>query len=448
MARPRSKENRTLPEGLYPPSEDGRSFRIRHPLTGKFKSLKTMDEAKAKKLHALLYPRLLEEKLRAEAEELQRQIEVLGGVIAGTLADLAREMLPTIPMLTAKDGKPLSDHVKQITRLVLSEVIQRDIGKIPIKTFGDVDEGPRLVRQFLAETMDHPSWYNQKKGVLSRLFKLAIDKGHIVRNPCSSIASLYVPKRDVYVPDEAFVAITEKLITEWHEVYAYCCDLIYLMCARVGDALKMPESGITVFPEPMTDAEGKVWVGRLLYQADKNSVWVDMLFNQDMLDVIEWFRAYKRREGIISPLLCVHPIKRTPPAVLTAEEAKGMTDTAIAEALGISNVAWAKRVKKYGIAEALSMGKGSYACSRRLAGKPITVAQLRDRFDGAKEKAGIAEQYTLRDFRPKGLTDEAMIEGKATNKGGWKEGSDMPQRYVKLPVPVRTRNNLRMLRGK
>lgn len=435
MNRPRKKGNRDYPEGLYPPSTDGRCFRIRHPLTGKFASLKTKDEDTARKLHSVLYPRLLEEKLRHQADELQRQIVALGGVKAGTVADLATEMIGLIPKLTKKNGKPLSDSVKASYRIILTNIVGHDFGQTPVSAFADLDDGPRLVRAFLKPSLDTPSWYNTQLGVLSRLFARGVDKGDLARNPCDPVKSLHTPKREVYMPDEAYVAITGKLAEDWHEVYAKCCDLIYLLSSRNTDALTLEES--------------QIGEGRISFTAAKNEADIDMDMNEDLLALIEWFRAYKRREGIVHPRLCVHPLRRASAVTLTVAEAKGMTDAAIADRLGISNVAWAKRVKRYGLAEALAMGGKDkrYACSRTLAGKPITNAHLRDRFEDAKAAAGYGDaDYTLRDLRAKGLTDEAKLKGEATNKGGWKPGSKMPETYVKVRLPIRTANNLRTLR--
>lgn len=446
MGRPRKKGQLDLPEGLYRPGGPGRSWRIRHPLTRRFKSLGTTDEAKARKLHAILYPKFLEEKLQAQAEELHRQMAAIGTITStatgddGSLSVFAGEYLRKVPTLTSKRGKNLSDSQKNTYRLVLEHLIKdQEIGSRPLGDFGHVDEGPQLVRRYLSTSMNTPSWYNSRLGVLSRLFNHAVDAGAITRNPCDPIHALPTPVRDVYIETDAYVAITQQLESRSHPVYAHCCDLIYLLSARVGDALGLEESQI--------DDEKRT----VLFQADKNDVWVEMEANDDLMTVINWFRAYKRQQGIISPKLCVHPRLRSTgaPSWLTVERAATMTAVDIAEALGISNVAWAKRVKRYGIAEALSMGSGKFACSRKLAGQSITVAQLRDRFNDAKEAAGYAESgYTLKDLRPKGLTDEALLQGKATNKGGWKEGSSMPNRYVKLPVPVRTRNNLTLLREK
>ena len=55
-------------------------------------------------------------------------------------------------------------------------------------------------------------------------------------------------------------------------------------------------------------------------------------------------------------------------------------------------------------------------------------------------------RYTLRDLRKKGLTDEARIAGKATNKGGHKT-EQMREYYVVGGLPQRARSNLAVLRS-
>jgi hypothetical protein len=112
--------------------------------------------------------------------------------------------------------------------------------------------------------------------------------------------------------------------------------------------------------------------------------------------LIEWFRAYKRTQGIVSPYLIVHPAKR---------EGKRMRGT--------------KR-------------------------RPVTAAQLY-RYFKAAAKAVKLGGYTLRDIRPKAITDEAENAGQPTNKGAHRT-EQMRRYYVKKHLPVRTKNTLKRLK--
>lgn len=477
MVRPRDKRHKGLPEGLYPPADKGRSFRLRDPVSGRMQSLGTKSEAEARKLHAAIYPQLLEGKLAIQAEALKTRLLTVrrakeSGTAAlmgnapplphgldakvGTVAALALEMIPLIPSFTThKNGeeKPLSKSVQASYRQNLTRIAKEDdFGRIPVRDFSDPDRGPQLVRTFLANWLEKKSMYNALKGVLSRLFDRAIDQGTIARNPCDPVKSKKTGVRKVYIPDDHYIAVTNTLSQEHHEVYAKCCDLMYLLSARNTDALTLEETEVHIFPEgPRVDENGEPVFGVIMFNATKNDADIDMDMNDDLYKLVEWFRAYKRREGVISKYLCVHPIRRTPtPAPLTVDDTKSMTVTAIAKILKISNNAWTKRVDKHGVAGALAMGvgKGHHACTSKLSGKPITNAHLRTRFNHAKKKAGFgAYDYTLRDLRPKGITDEAKLSGgEATNKGGWKPGSRMEQRYIKVRLPIRTANNLKVLR--
>ena len=62
------------------------------------------------------------------------------------------------------------------------------------------------------------------------------------------------------------------------------------------------------------------------------------------------------------------------------------------------------------------------------------------------EKAHLSG-YTLRDLRPKALTDEAEIAGCATNKGAHVT-EHMRRHYVKRHLDVRVKNNLKRVRPK
>lgn len=62
-------------------------------------------------------------------------------------------------------------------------------------------------------------------------------------------------------------------------------------------------------------------------------------------------------------------------------------------------------------------------------------------------RSEVVAGYTVRDLRPKALTDEAENAGGApTNKGAHRT-EQMRRHYVKKKIPIRVRNTLKPIRG-
>ncbi len=112
--------------------------------------------------------------------------------------------------------------------------------------------------------------------------------------------------------------------------------------------------------------------------------------NEDLRETVDWFRRWKRQQNLHSPYLVCHPLTAT---------------------------------------------------YRRMIAQPVAVEYISRRFTAAVTAAGFPPgTYTLRDLRPKGLTDEYVIAGDS-DKGGHKTEA-MKRHYRRIKLPMRARSNL------
>jgi len=187
---------------------------------------------------------------------------------------------------------------------------------------------------------------------------------------------------------EHYLRITGRL-EEWE---ARACDLIYLVSHRPSDVLRLREEDVAY---RLQDGRQVVAVS---FTATKNGQAVeiveDVTTEGGIAATLEWFRKWKLQQGIVSKSVVVFPI----------------------------------------------------TSRRQDAGQPVSRDYLSRRFAEACKGAGFpVGAYTLRDLRKTGLTNEALIAGKATDKGGHKT-EQMKQYYVVGGVPQRARNNLKVVR--
>ena len=114
--------------------------------------------------------------------------------------------------------------------------------------------------------------------------------------------------------------------------------------------------------------------------------------SEDLAATIDWFRRSKRKQGVYSPYVIFYPRKSR----------------------------------------------------RHLIGKPVSVEYISRRFSAAVVKAGLEKgSYTLRDLRPKGLTDEYLQAGDS-DKGGHKSEA-MKRHYRRVKLPMRAKSNLQRI---
>jgi hypothetical protein len=376
MGRPRKQGNKDLPEGLHPPSSRGKAWRMEHPVTGLLKRLKGVTT----KVEAIEVYWIIKDRYKPKVEAVAA--EFTGGELVSDIAEKYRtEQLPTAMSKTGK--KSLDGNTRRTYDNYLENIRDAVEFKVPVSTFADIDEGPRIIRAYLSKWLTKPKTYNYRLSCLSRLFEHCIDLGKLVRNPCDPIGHRRAPDRDVYMTDEHFISITTKLEEKYHEVYARACDWLYLMSGRPTNMLDVKES--------------QIQEKEIHYLATKNTQPVIMERDPELDELIDWFRQYKREQKIVSPFLIVHP-----------------TDA-----------------------------------HRKLACKHITTYRLYRCFKRAMKESDLAAEmpnYTLRDIRPKALTQEAEIEGESTNKGAHKTKS-MRDKYVRKAVPMRVKNKLKRLKA-
>lgn len=367
MGRPRKKGNKDLPVGLEPPYGAG-NYRMRHPVHGFMFSLKTKDRALAKERYFAIMETL---KGEIEKTELHSLLSInKNGSLSQYIIDYRDNYLP---VALNNRGKQMNDGTKRIYRNYFTQ-INKEIGHYPVTDFNQ-DEGARIVRQYLSAWLLKPKSYNNIKAALSKLFDHIIDLGLITQNPCQAIKNKRTEKRDVYLTDEHYLLITNKMMLE-HELYAKAIDWLYIMSGRPTNMLDIKEKQIT--------DRG------IEYQATKNDQFVIVEVDAELKELVSWFRNFKKEQGTVSPYLIVHP-----------RNAK-----------------------------------------RGLARKPVTAERLYRVF---KRACAVLElRYTLRDIRPKALTDEALLAGKATNKGAHITQA-MRDHYVKIKPPVRITNNLKRI---
>ena len=84
-----------------------------------------------------------------------------------------------------------------------------------------------------------------------------------------------------------------------------------------------------------------------------------------------------------------------------------------------------------------------FAKNEQLVFVEMDTEHLYRRFKTACRERGY--NYTLRQIRPKALTDEAILAGAATNKGVHLTDA-MRRRYVKKVLPVAVKNNLKRIK--
>lgn len=158
------------------------------------------------------------------------------------------------------------------------------------------------------------------------------------------------------------------------EPYAVrACDLLYLLGMRPADCLGLRA-------DALVKVDGRWCVN---FAAGKTGVEQELVGNQALHDQLEWWRAWRAEHAPLSAYLLVHP--RT--------------------------------------------------AHRKICSRQIKVEWLSRTWTTATREAGHPE-YTLRDIRPKSLTDEALAGNKG-NKGGHLT-QQMRDHYQRVRLPERS----------
>ncbi len=372
MGRPRKEGSKDLPTYLSPRRLTSGSIAYTSRFPGRKPVYHGTDKQSAIRLHNALWERIAEDIQKARTE---KKLALLQACISehGSFASLIKAYrVDVLPKALGRTGKPLSKSIQHAYKgKCLAAERWPDFTKPPehIK--------PSDVRKFLAQWIEKPASYNQALTAINLVFKHLIVSGAIDNNPCREIDRLRAPERRVYIPDDDYIAITSHL-EEWQ---AKTCDFLYATQARPGNALAMGDANLVD--------------GELRYRATKNGRLIHLTCNQFTLDLIDWFRKWKREQWITADTFIVYP-------------------------------------------SALS--------KRRLRGKPVSVAYLSRAFASAAVAAGFdAGQYKLKDLRKKGETDERKQTGKASGKLG--DTAAMDEYYNCEEVPTVARIGVRVDRG-
>lgn len=389
MARPRKPGHRDLPPGLY--LYKGRDAYIKMP--GMRKAL-TLDGVRDRETARGLYKRFMGKwqptQAAPKAEKLLTKLDTVaaGGDVDLTVAGYAKTWREKhLPKLVKKDGNFIGDKTRADYESMLKHQVEKDES---FKKLALANVRTKDVRRFLAKWISNPKYYNNFKSLLSRMFADAIAEAHLDENPVADVARRPVAKREVYISMEHYLEITKHL-AEWE---ARACDLIYLISHRPGDVLRLKDQAPHVRYEKRRGRKVVI----VSFTASKNDQAMEIVDHVDTEGGIEttlqWFREWKEKQDLrlVKHFICYPKTSR-----------------------------------------------------RRSIGKPISVDYLSRRFAEASARAGLAGKYTPRDLRKKGLTDEARIAGKATNKGGHKTQL-MREYYVVGGLPQRHKNQLTVLR--
>lgn len=175
------------------------------------------------------------------------------------------------------------------------------------------------------------------------------------------------------------LAVRKREVYMSHEDYAAIAkklaELFHEVCARALDWLYL----ISGRPSDMLSFnESQIDEGHIRYVSVKTGQPVEVERDEHIDALISWFRSYKLGQGIESEYLFVHPA----------------------------------------------------TAGRHLAGQPISLNRFYTYFKKAMTAAGLSG-YTVRDLRPKALTDEAENAGGAPTNKGAPHTEQMRRHYVK-----------------
>ncbi|MFT6550531.1 MAG: hypothetical protein ACJA1I_000559 [Zhongshania marina] len=398
--RPRGAKNADLAQypglGRY---KDGRYY-VEHPTTGRQASLKTCDKQVAIRRWAAVYKAWDAERGDLVAERIATKVSNLSNIdssmsIEQLLKTWRTEQLEK-DLVTAKrggrKGKSISESTKKDYRGDCMQ-LEREVIAAKIKL-----NSPRLIdelRKLISPWSNQPTHYNGLRNTLSRVLSWAVLMGNLSRNPIVDIEKAVENRREVLIPDDHYVAITAELMTHHHnkqefdgEWRARICDLMYMLSQSPIDIFGLQESQVS---DPDYTEAGVKYSGSIAIKRAKTGEKVIIGMNTELRETIDWFRQWKREQHLISPCLLVYP--------------------------------------KY--------------LDSRSRGKPVTHRTMSSWWLEARTKAQakhkFTEAYQLRDLRKRGLTDEAIAAGHATDKGA--HATEAMRNYYVLDKPPKRAGN-------
>lgn len=388
MGRPRKNGSKDLPPGLY--LYNDRNAYIKMKDMSEAVEIGTRDRAEALAIYWEFRKIYDAEKSVKRAEKLIADLTIAAkGGSHTTVAEYATTWRKShLPKLVTKEGKLISKKtLGDYERMLRLQVETNE----EFKNIAVAGVTAKQIRTFLARWISNPKYYNNFKSLLSRMFADVVAEGLRDMNPVVEIARRPVAKRNVYTPLDHYLSITAEM-AEWE---SKACDLIYLISHRPGDVLRLRDQA----PDVRYELRRGRKVVIVSFTATKNEQAMEIVDYVDseggIESVLQWFRDWKKTQNLrlVKHFICYPKTSR-----------------------------------------------------RRSIGLPISVGYLSRKFAEASLAVGLAGKYTPRDLRKKGLTDEARIAGKATNKGGHKTQA-MREYYVVGGLPQRHKNKLTVIRG-
>ncbi|MGH1373571.1 MAG: hypothetical protein ACRBBW_16140 [Cellvibrionaceae bacterium] len=293
-------------------------------------------------------------------------------------------------------GKPIAEPTRKDYGSDCLQLEKRTESDFPLSD----PEILEKTRALLAHWLTKPTHYNGLRNTLTRALAHAVQTGVIRRNLMRDIEKIVEPKREVQVPNEAYVAITTTLMQhslnrrtfngEWR---VKICDLIYMFSQQPIDVFALQEENLKLD----LGAHGEIHFAR---HKTKNVGQIEM--NKELRELVEWFRNQKRDQKIISPYLMVYP--------------------------------------RY-----MDMRSRGKPVKHRTIGKWWADACVECGYTTTDHEGKTVALYQLRDLRKRGLTDEALKAGGATNKG-IHDTEAMRNHYVLVTPPKRAVSTLVSIR--
>ncbi len=216
MARTRDAGNKDLPANLY--RDNGKSWRYRHPITGKFFAMGT-DKQKAFQAARKLNSMLIQEESLVD--------KVLGTNIS--FKDFAEQYMSE---KRRKDGREISVNTRQTYQIQLNRLYEIWGGK-------NIDS---ITLKMVNECLDSltPSNAKSVRSLLCNIFDVAVAKGICPDNPARITLKRHVPKQRRRHTVEGLQIIREHS-PSWLE---NAIDLALLTAQRRSDIVKLRWSDI------------------------------------------------------------------------------------------------------------------------------------------------------------------------------------------------------------
>lgn len=373
MTRPRHPGRRDLPR-WFRARKRGGGYYLEHPITRECATL-SHDRTEALELYWALVPEI-EAQVRAARD----------GRRAGSLA----QVLSGQPKKPAA-GETLRAFLERWRTKVLSTITKRgSTGALSPKTAGDYDRMLRRQVEPLEATtialtqVDAQSMRSLLSPWLSMPHQYNYLRAVLTRALQHAVDEGVLPANPMRSIDarakpkrKAYITDADyvAITAKIKEPYAVrACDLLYLLGMRPADCLGLRADAL------VRNKENRWCIN---FAARKTGVEQELIGNQALHDQLEWWRAWRTEHAPMSAFLLVHP--RNAHRKINSRQIK---------------VEWLSR---------------TWTDAARDAGKP---------------------EYTLRDIRPKALTDEALA-GNTGNRGGHLT-QQMRDHYQRVRLPERS----------